>query len=265
MESPLFSGKTAIRARALCIGERIDLRAFEATERLASAPLTVAAGAHGCAVLFRYGVVVLLDMGSLEEVAFLRNLEPLVGDRFQAPETEEAEIAPSSHEQEGVVGGMIHLKESSVERIQLLAEILAKSVMLSHYETSVAQVFERIEPMARRLQEGRGWRRGADLTRYIGGTLMIQQKMVGRVEILEKPELLWERPELERLHARLEDEYELRERHLALERKLDLVSHTAQTLLDMLQNTRSLRVEWYIVVLILLEIGLSLYDLFFRA
>ena len=37
------------------------------------------------------------------------------------------------------------------------------------------------------------------------------------------------------------------------------------TLLDLLQNRRSLRVEWYIVILIVVEIVLTLYELFVRA
>ena len=49
--------------------------------------------------------------------------------------------------------------------------------------------------------------------------------------MIDKPEIIWEHPNLERLYLRLEDEFEIRERHLALERKLNLVSHTAQTVL----------------------------------
>jgi len=89
--------------------------------------------------------------------------------------------------------------------------------------------------------------------------------MVWRAEVGEKPEVLWENPELERLYPRLAEEYELRERHLALERKLDLIARTAQTLLDLLQHQRSLRVEWYIVVLILVEILLTVYAMFLHA
>ena len=63
---------------------------------------------------------------------------------------------------------------------------------------------------------------------------------------------------------RLEDEYELRERHVALERKLDLISRTAETLLDLMQHKRSLRVEWYIVILIVIEILLTLYEIYAR-
>jgi len=85
--------------------------------------------------------------------------------------------------------------------------------------------------------------------------------MVGRVETSEKPELLWERPELERLYIRLADEYELRERDRALDRKLDVISRTVETLLGLVQTRSSLRLEWYIVLLIVAELVLASYSL----
>ena len=88
--------------------------------------------------------------------------------------------------------------------------------------------------------------------------------MVGRAEITEKPEVLWDNPGLEGLFARLEDEFEIRERHVAIERKLNLISVTAHTVLELLGSKHSLRVEWYILLLIVLEILLTLYQLFLR-
>lgn len=82
--------------------------------------------------------------------------------------------------------------------------------------------------------------------------------MVGRVEVTEKPELLWDHPEHEQLYLRLEDEYELTERHAALDRKLSLISRTAETVLSILQDKRTLRVEWYITILIVIEIFITL-------
>jgi hypothetical protein len=97
----------------------------------------------------------------------------------------------------------------------------------------------------------------AALFRYL-----TQHKMVGRVEVGEKPDVLWELPGLTRLFTRLEDEYELSERKVAVDRKLDLISRTVETLVDLLQNKRALRVEWYIVILIVIEIFLTPYQLF---
>ena len=100
---------------------------------------------------------------------------------------------------------------------------------------------------------------GRELLRHIGDVLATQHNMVGRVETGEKPELLWDHPELERLYARLAEEYELRERDRALDRKFDVISRTAETLLSVLQNRTALRVEWYILALIVAELILSIY------
>jgi hypothetical protein len=48
-----------------------------------------------------------------------------------------------------------------------------------------------------------------------------------------------------------------------LNRKLELVSRTVETALGLLQARRSHRVEWYIVILIVFEILLTLYQLIF--
>ena len=73
--------------------------------------------------------------------------------------------------------------------------------------------------------------------------------------------LLWEHPELERLYVRLAEEYELRDRDRALDRKLDVISRTVETLLGLVQTRSSLRVEWYIVLLIVAELLLTTYPL----
>ena len=63
----------------------------------------------------------------------------------------------------------------------------------------------------------------------------------------------------------MEDEIELGERAKILDRKLELISRTVSTTLDLLQTQRGLRVEWYILVLIVFEICLSIYDLLTRS
>jgi uncharacterized Rmd1/YagE family protein len=63
------------------------------------------------------------------------------------------------------------------------------------------------------------------------------------------------------MYARLEDEYELRERHLALDTKLAVVTRSAQALLELSQARRSLHVEYYIVGLIFAELALAIAQL----
>ena len=252
-----------MRIRSLLIGERIDIKALENTERLAESPLVVRAGARGCAVVFRYGVTVLFEMDAMEQTAFLRQLSHLIYEPFDVTETENASIVVQPDAAaETVLNGVVTLIAVDIERIQILADILAKSVVLEYYENQIARTIENIDPLTRDLERGHYGNTSKNLLRQIGGTLRIHQKMVGRVEVNEKPDVLWDHPEMERLYMRLEDEYELSERHAALERKLKLISLTAETILDLLNTKRSIRVEWYIVLLIVVEILLTLYELF---
>jgi len=258
-----FSGRSTLTARALLAAHHLNLRTPESFTRLASAPLVVEAGAGGCAILFRYGAVVLFGLDPVESGAFLQSLLPLVSEAYPAPESEDLEITLAPGAEERIVGGRLALQAFDSERLQVVADALAKSVVLAHYETTVAAVFDEVEPLAEDLRErGRSRIHGRELLRHIGRTLDIQQRMVGRVEVEEKPEALWERPDLERLHQRLAEEYELMERHRALERKLDLIARTANTLLTLQYNRRSLRVEWYIVALIVIEILITVWQLF---
>lgn len=265
MQKILFTDTDTLKAHALFLGEGINLQALENYNRLANLPLMVTAGEHGCAVLLAYGAVVLFGLEAAEEAAFLTQLSPIVSDSFADPETEAAVLQLNLTRTERVKDGAILLHEFSIERLQIVADILAKSVVLSHYETSLASVFDQIEPFAVSLQRENGSRRqGRELLRQLGTTLLVQHKIVGRVEIIDKPELLWESPELENLYRRLEDEYEIRERHNALERKLQLISRTAETVLEFMQHSSSQRVEWYVVILIVVEVLLSLYDILFK-
>ena len=261
--TPLFDANTRIIVRSLFAGQRINLKAFDGAKILATAPLVVNAGSEGYAVLFRYGAVVLLNLDPLEEISFLEALKLLVSDPFEKPESEVTDIMIDPTQPEQIGDKYIRLRESTVEYVQVLADVLAKSVTLSFYEASIAQIFDRIEPMAEELsRKGRTGRKTRELLSHIGQALLVQSKMIGRVQVEEKPDLLWERPDLERFYLHLENEYELPERLGILKHKLELIHQTAETLLGLLQDKRTFHVEWYIVILIVLELVLSIFSKF---
>jgi required for meiotic nuclear division protein 1 len=260
------SAVDVVPGRALLLGERLDTRALERDTPLGMAPLTIDVSEGGVAVLFRYGAVVFFGMSNTAIDNFVSSLTPLVTGAFRAPERDDVHllVRPDADQQVDPAGNIL-IHEATTERLQLVADILAKSLVLSHYEMRIAENFDRIEPLAAMLREkGRAGGHSKELLRHIGDVLLVQQKMVGRVETGEKPELLWEHPELERLYMRLAEEYELRERDRALDRKLDVISRTVETLLGLVQTRSSLRVEWYIVMLIIAELLLSTYPLLLR-
>src|SRR6185312_74154 len=258
------AGKS-VSVRALLVGDRIDVAALERDESLktiSTLPLAFKAGENGLAVVFRYGVVVFVGLAQPEENEVLKNLRGRITGPFKTREREDetAQIEISTEREDQIpAGGPIYVRDLALERLLLVAYALADSVVLARDEKEVASVFDTIEPFARELAvSGKtpGGRR--TILKLIGEALLVQHRVSGRVAVAEDPDVLWDRPDLSRLYARLKDEYELKDRVESLNRKLTVISDTARALTDMSDTARSLRLEWLIVGLIAFEIVITI-------
>lgn len=253
-------------ARALQLGEGIDLKGLERDDAFSKNPLAFRTPAGGAVLLFKSGAAVFVGMTPVEEEAFVGGL----GRRIAAPlaerETETVAIGlkPDADDLIGPTGAL-QLRTADDHRLLLVAEALAVSVAMAWDERRIARAFERIEPVAKSLAEGRlpAGPKGA-LLAQIGEALEIQSRLAGRVDLDDKPDVLWDHPEHERLWTKLADEYDLPARSRAIGRKLEAIRETSDTLADLIATRTSHRLEWYIIALIALEIGLGLYDRFWK-
>jgi uncharacterized Rmd1/YagE family protein len=264
-EFPASPGVARVTARALLLGDRIEAAGLERSDMISSTPLAFHAGAHGFVALYRFGVAVMVGLSPLEEDDVLKQVKLRVSGPHEHIDDESAilEISPDLDDKVPS-GGAIAMKDLSAQRLLVVADALAKSVSLGRDEREVNAVFDIIEPFATELaRKGRPpWKRRSML-RLIGQTLLVQHRVSGRVAVEEKPDVLWDRPDLERLYARLEDEYELKERAETLKRKLDTIVETARTLTDMIDANRATRLEATVVILIMAEILLTLGQIIF--
>lgn len=252
--------RDALTVRATYVARRLDTRASAKARPSARHPV-VRPIADGLAVLFPYGVVVTVGLDAVGEAELLAGLHGHLGDPLEAPVTDDVRVRLAGDATtEGLdERGDLWLTVLGEERLAVVADVLAKSTVLDHFEQSIGRVIERMQPLAEEMERrGRTTRRARDLIRLIGHAHRVRQETVWRVEVEEKPDLVWDRPDLDALWVRLAGEYELGERHRALHRKVELLSQSASTLLTLLHNERSLRVEWYIVILIVFEIVLTL-------
>ena len=258
-----LNNRQDLKVRALLLGDRLDLKSFKISDCLATTPLTLEVDNNGgIAVLFRYGVIVLFGVTNQDEARFIDALKPMLTNSYPSPEIEEMEIHSGRKGASiGVQSGAVSLDDISLEKLQIIADALSKNLVLTLYEKKVANEFDKIEPLAQELATyGKVSAGSKKLLSKIGHMLLIEHRMVGRAEIGDKPETLWDFPHLEGLYASMEDEFELKERQSALDRKLRLISDTAQTLADVWDNKQLHKLEWYVIGLILFEIVLSLHD-----
>ena len=107
MRRILSTPDASFRARAVLVGERIDLKALGAVDALGANPLTVEVKGGGAASLFRFGVVVFFAVTPIEQMAFLRQLQPLIANAYATPEIEELDVQLEPGTKELVKGGVV--------------------------------------------------------------------------------------------------------------------------------------------------------------
>ena len=266
MTDPVFQAPPAaartMTARALLLGERIDTAGLERADSVSTVPLAFHAGQSGFVVLYRFGVAVLFGLSPLEEDEIVTRIGARVAAASRGDD--ETLVVETGHEGEDkpLPNGRLAVRDLSEARLLVIADALAKSVALARDERRVNAVFDTIEPFAAELaSKGRPpWNRKSMLE-LIGQTLLVRHRVSGRVAVEDKPDVLWDRPDLERLYARLEDEYELEARGRTLTAKIDVIGETARALTELIDAERAMRLEWIIVVLIAVEIVLSLFEM----
>lgn len=252
-------------ARALLLGERLDHRGLPREGAPASDPVPLATAEGFTAFAFRWGAVVFIGATPAQEAAMVAMLRPRVTTPLPSPVEEAARIAGGA-EQDGVdPDGVIRLRDLSVPRLAVVADALAKSAALAHQEALLSQALDRLEPVITTLRtEGRLAASSRALHRQIGHALAARSRTTARVEAEEKPEILWDHPALERLHGRLADEYELKERSAALDRKLALIGDTIEGILALIQGRRAMGLEMAIVGLVGIEVVFTFWEYLVR-
>jgi uncharacterized Rmd1/YagE family protein len=251
-----------ISVRAVLVGDRLTIDRTAHTGMVSAAPYCFHQD-DGYVAVFRYGAIVLIGLTAAAEKAALAEF---AGDASRGPYLEEEKVALEirADQDEGLnAGGALQIKDLSAAHALVLADILAKSVALARYERELASVFDTIEPAAATLAvSGRIPRNRKALLQLIGSALLAQHRVSGRIAFAEKPDILWEHPELERLYARLEDEYEIVERGTLLNGKMSVLGSAAETFTDMMDTARSARLELLIVLLIVAELIIAAVTLF---
>ena len=249
-------------ARALLLGTALDLKGLERQDAFSTNPLAFKTSSNGTAMLFKFGAAVFFNMTPIEEDELVHGLTRRIVQPVDYQEIETAKIVIGPEEDPALSSaGGIRLRKAEPEQLLLVGEALAVSVALAHDERRIAVAFEKIEPIAGSLLKSQlPSGRQSGMLEQIGEALIIQKRLASRVDLDAKPDILWDHPELERLWARLVDEYDLTSRARAVERKLVVIRETADTITDLISTRTSHRLEVYVIILIAIEIVFAFYD-----
>src|SRR5688572_24885623 len=252
---------------AIALDGRVDLVA--ATQRLAWG--VVRHYAYGVAFdieefgrvfLFDFGAVVVDGVGKIPP-ALSETIEKSVG-RHTLLETEETyyvAVDPERSQGPPRVGWdqvVIPAREPGL--VAAVALLLGQSAAIERYEKAADDLIESALPRARALAErGRVTGESRALIQRIGRLTTDRLELANLFYLLDRPEETWENARIAQLYDGLFSNLELKERHLAMLQKLEAVERVTELTLSIWLGHLSNRLEWAIVVLIVVELALALF------
>lgn len=218
------------------------------------------------AILFDFGGMVLIGLPSADRERVLSQITARLLPEPHAPHTEDFFVEVNPVAKVAVHFDRVVLSEPTLPALKVISLLLAQSVAMDYYDEDVQEILKRTEAITKSLQaEGRLPGRINDLVRFIGSCIATKNDVIATLALFDKPDSTWEDQQIDHLYNGLRQELELDDRFRALEAKLRMIQENMELLVD-LSNARSTwRLELTVVLLILFEVMLSLWQLFTRS
>lgn len=217
----------------------------------------ISSGTSGVFV-FRFGVVVFWNLPQLEGRTLVDQVASTVGATMLMPDSgEEFRVIESTNERPRVEWGKVVLDKLSPQRTEVLARVLAQSVALDHYEKQADTIAHRLSEITNQLIRVRRLPFSPKpLQMFIFETIIFRAGLTGQLELLDRPETIWDDRVMDGLYNDMRNYFDLPERFQTLDYKLRLVQDSLELLVDTIRDQRLYWLEFAIVILIAVEIVL---------
>lgn len=146
--------------------------------------------------------------------------------------------------------------------LDIVCFVIAKSVALERIEERVDVVFDEVEGLIANLGKGRLELPDRDMARLASSILSFKFTSIAHIMVLDKPDITWDDPEVDRLYLTMARLFELDERYQEIKHKSETLLDMTDVFASLSHARRSARLEWIIIILIAIEILIYLIQLY---
>ena len=221
--------------------------------------LTYLLGPQEFLFVFSFGATVFVNISKESQTAIRKSLGRFLTKPVKK-NYEESYTIQKNQNAFTVAANGAELSSVGIEEIDISARVLAQSVALDHIEDLTEEILGNIAIMNAQLEKsGRFLRDTKTILKLSAQNSNIIQFVISKLSLLDKPDVLWERENLETFFSQLADLFELRSRFRNIEYKIGFARDNSEFALSILESQRSNFLELIIVILIVAEISLYFF------
>ena len=212
-------------------------------------------------MLFSFGSVVFINLPSERYPAFINYLEVFepISDwrRYQ----DDYALHVSS-EKPALTDEYAIINEFSPFYPELIAIVLAKSVGLERVEEQLSKILDSLESLIERLENGKFQIGDKKLAKVTAKVARHEFDSVSYIMILDKPDIAWANSPADMFYNEMSEFFELNDRYEIIKSKTAVSNNIISGFTSISHAFRGLRVELIIVLLIVVEVVLMVFELF---
>ena len=199
---------------------------------------------------------------SLEEaVKYLENTKEF--EEQPLDKIEEDDFTFSYGEKCKMIEDEIILPNGDIMTKLAISHSLAQSVKLGAFEDSITETFNKTRSIPEDLAKRGTISLSRRQIRQKIGELFLERSSINlHVDVLDTPEFFWDYTELEPYYKTIANDLDIETRGQVLNKRLDVVKELFEMLGNELNHQHSSRLEWIIIWLIIIEVVLTLLQIF---
>jgi len=238
----------------------------EVTHMMAK-PIGIEGIPTGDVFFFPYGVVVFWGLVTEEEREILHQITPFLKNPRRDIEYDDFQFCFHNQRNTKISNDIIHIGEREDPLLVKLAlsHSVAQSTKLSAFEEDVAKEIKETAGFPKELKEhGRISYSQKEISKLMGSLLLQRNEVNLQSDILDTPEFFWEFDEYESHYRAMINYLDVHQRVKVLNIRLAIIQEMLGLLRTELESKQSHFLEWIIIVLIIFELLIALFQFIFN-
>lgn len=204
--------------------------------------------------VFQFGMISFFNVDSSEIEQIIEFLKPASNNYFSEKLSEEVTVTVCKDILK-VEFNTIVLPKIDNEMIRLVMLNTSQSVALNRYGEITEELLIETNLHTKYLERnGKLDISGNKLKRFIGKALNIKNGILENLYIFDSPEITWESEQLNELNNNLKQSFDLKDRYRRIHERIEIIKENLELFKDIMEHKESSRLEWIIIILILVEV-----------
>ncbi len=214
----------------------------------------------GCSIIFSYGVVVhwnilFDDRRALQDLLLEYAIRP-----DKNPQEDNFSYAINC-DHDRFQHDHIELQSGDFKVLLAMSHAMAQSIKLAAFEGNAIDTIHATSHLPESLaRDGKIKLTRKAMAKIRGQLFLTKSDIILNYDLLDTPEFFWEHPEYQGIYSLAANYLEIRQRTDVLSKKLETIHELLEMLADEQKHLHSSVLEWIIIWLIAVEIGMSIFS-----